>query len=250
MSGRRSKAAGARYDKWYAAGYRSYHPAGEALEIFQEIKDRTGMTDREIADAAGFASTRTLMKLKTGEHDRVQGETYRRLATLRNSNPAPVRVPAIGAQRRLDGLSRMGWPLRDIRVRLGFLGDYVRNLEPTHLIPIATHQKLVALYDELSMIPGPSERTRKLAERSGKPPPLAWDDDNIDDPKAKPNLTGGHRQVPGYIDHAKVVRRLRGDKSIHLNKYEAAEAVRILRSRGVRTYDLEHTHGLKLERYK
>lgn len=250
MSGRRSRAAAARYDKWHAAGYRSYRPAKEALAIYLEIKERTKMNDRQIAAAAGFTHTRNLSKLKTGEHERVQGGTYRRLVALRDSTSAPVRVPAVGAQRRIHGLHRMGWTRAVIKQRLGFQTDHLGALDPAGLIPVEMHQKIVALYDELSMIPGPSERARNDAQKLGKAPPLAWDDDTIDDPKAKPNLTGGYRQVPGYIDHAKVVRRLRGDKSIRLNKHEATEAVRILRARGVTGYAQEHAYGLNPERYR
>lgn len=36
------------------------------------------------------------------------------------------------------------------------------------------------------MIPGPSQRTRARAVRVGLVPPLAWDDETLDDPDAAP----------------------------------------------------------------
>jgi transposase-like protein len=43
-----------------------------------------------------------------------------------------------------------------------------------------------AAYDKLSMTVGTSNQVRVRARRSGYLPPLAWDDDTIDDPKARP----------------------------------------------------------------
>ena len=51
----------------------------------------------------------------------------------------------------------------------------------------ATAHKVASLYDAMSMRPGPSEAARNRARRLRWAPPLAWDDDTIDDPEAKPD---------------------------------------------------------------
>ena len=49
-----------------------------------------------------------------------------------------------------------------------------------------TAEKVARLYDELSMVAGPSTRATTEAKRKGWAPPLAWDEEDLDDPAAKP----------------------------------------------------------------
>jgi hypothetical protein len=107
------------------------------------------------------------------------------------------RVPAVGTQRRLRALARMGWSGRHV-CRLA--GYSARSFHP-HLMRCtwlsrATAAKIAAIYDQLSMREGPSTFARRHAERNGWPPPLAWDDDEIDDPDAQPAGSSGTSQ-PG-----------------------------------------------------
>ena len=50
------------------------------------------------------------------------------------------------------------------------------------MVTLDAHDRIADAYDELSMRQGPSVRNRRL----GYPPPLAWDDETIDDPRARP----------------------------------------------------------------
>jgi hypothetical protein len=61
----------------------------------------------------------------------------------------------------------------------------------------ATAAAVVALYDELwnatptagsASLAGGITRAKKVAQGYGWPPPMAWDDDTIDDPAARPDL--------------------------------------------------------------
>lgn len=93
------------------------------------------------------------------------------------------RVPAAGTLRRLGALRALGWPETVLAKRLGVkrirVGEdgWVRR---------RVARAVRELYDELSMIPGPSQRTRARAVRVGLVPPLAWDDETLDDPDAAP----------------------------------------------------------------
>lgn len=103
----------------------------------------------------------------------------------------PGLVPSVGTVRRLQGLARLGWPPAELAARLGSTTvEYVQQLRRTSrpTVERATHERIAALYDALAMTPGPSVRTRRYAERCGWAPPLAWDDDAIDDPAARPDL--------------------------------------------------------------
>lgn len=98
-------------------------------------------------------------------------------------------VEAIGSVRRLRALQAIGWTQTEIARRMGWT---VQNLnryfisEPDS-IRAGTAQEIAALFDQLQLIPGPSQRARNYASKRGWPPPLAWYEDAIDDPTAAPD---------------------------------------------------------------
>lgn len=92
-----------------------------------------------------------------------------------------------GAQRRVQALIALGWTIADLAPRLEF--------EPAHLEralagPADEHPidsaLVVETYDELSMTLGPCDLTRQRAVRAGWAPPLAWDEETLDDPTRSP----------------------------------------------------------------
>lgn len=103
--------------------------------------------------------------------------------------PTPLsgsgRINAVGSQRRIRALQALGWTQRNLEDRLGL---HPRRLSivlvrPKVYTPMA--RMISQVYDELSMTPGPSSRTKALARNKGWHPPLCWDD--IDDPDEIPN---------------------------------------------------------------
>jgi hypothetical protein len=107
-----------------------------------------------------------------------------------------ARVDATGTRRRLRALCAAGWSGPALAERLGMepSGLYL-TLTSRALVRAATARAVRALYDELWDEPPPqgtrSERisaakARGHAARMGWPPPMAWDDDAIDDPAASP----------------------------------------------------------------
>lgn len=97
-------------------------------------------------------------------------------------------LPAAGTHRRLQALMALGWPLSVIAKRLGVHHDRIRQYLIQRSVYATTAARVAALYDELSMTPGPSVRARREAARRGYVPPLAWDDETIDDPAAWASL--------------------------------------------------------------
>lgn len=93
-----------------------------------------------------------------------------------------------GTRRRLQALGVMGWPANVLSERLGMARSYVADLrfKPRDRVQRRTAEKIAALYDELSMVLGPSAVATAAALRKGWAPPLAWDDETIDDPAARP----------------------------------------------------------------
>lgn len=99
-------------------------------------------------------------------------------------------MSAVGVLRRLHALRAIGWRLQDIADAIGVTTGALSSLlykdrRHTH-VTRALYERVQATYDRMSATPGPSPVTRDRALESGHAPPLAWDDDTIDDPDAEP----------------------------------------------------------------
>lgn len=142
----------------------------------------------------------------------------------------PLLVDSTGTQRRLRALAAVGWRYADIADEVGAsrtrIGHLAVGLFPT--VHRDTAAAIADVYDRLSMTAGPSDRSRAVAAGRGWPPPLAWDDETIDDPAARPDR--GHRELAAF-DEVAVARAMHGDR-VHLRPIERAEAVRRLTDAG------------------
>lgn len=154
----------------------------------------------------------------------------------RHFNPTrvAVSVDATGTRRRLQALACLGWSARMIADRFGMAEVTVATWGRAERVSSRTAAKVARWYDELSMrIPEPvtfAERiavgaTRGKAAARGWVPPLAWDDEVIDDPSAEPSM-------PGVVDESDTLIRaaLHGDKP-RLPTRELREVIRVLHER-------------------
>ncbi|MDJ0010130.1 hypothetical protein [Gordonia alkanivorans] len=101
------------------------------------------------------------------------------------------RIPALGTTRRLQALVANGYSQKDLIVRLGwpengstselFLGR-CRN------IVVRKAQDAAVLFSQLQLVPGTDRKARQRAKAKGWMPPLAWDEDRIDDPTYTPEV--------------------------------------------------------------
>jgi hypothetical protein len=146
-----------------------------------------GMSQWDITIAAGWKSRNALADAY--RRDKVTPRTMQRVLAV-TAPPVTRRngyVDATASRRRLQALAVMGWPTRGIAARLGNLDAqtyvYIQNGR-TKTIRRRTEQAIADLYDELWDQRGPAARTRSIALRKGWLPPLAWDDETIDDPAA------------------------------------------------------------------
>lgn len=129
-------------------------------------------------------------------------------------------VPAIGTQRRIRALYRLGWTSLAIANAAGWSSpEAVSETLKRTIVRTTTATRIAAVYDRISMRPGPSRATQRRAERAGWPPPLAWDDDTIDDPDSLPDLGGPVKLrdarvedveflLSACVDAAEIARRL------------------------------------------
>lgn len=119
-----------------------------------------------------------------------------------------TRRDSTGTARRLRALVAMGYSQADIGRAVGISPTYISKLANQNRGQVNpdTADRIIALYDKLSMTPGPSRWARDWAHRKGWMPPLAWDDDTIDDPAAQPNP--GHQERVGFRERFYEMRDL------------------------------------------
>lgn len=111
----------------------------------------------------------------------------------------PRRIDATGTRRRLQALIAAGWPQRRLTEALGWYPTHFRRiLFDARQVRPATAAEVRAAYDRLWTGPPPPTtsrgatdiaRAKALAAGRGWPPPMAWDDEQLDDPTATPTPT-------------------------------------------------------------
>lgn len=137
------------------------------------------------------------------DHHDGKGRVLRVLASQPSSRPVGVK-PGIGSARRLRALVTLGYPPNRLALRLGLLSSEVLDLlylPRSGTIQVWKAENIAALYDELWDQPrhdDAAQRSQIVARREGWLPPLAWDDDLIDEPNGQPNIrTFGGYELPG-----------------------------------------------------
>jgi hypothetical protein len=100
--------------------------------------------------------------------------------------PVDWSVDATGTHRRIRALNAVGYSLAWQAGWIGESDTYLRKVLDRKTVTHATADKVAQLYNAVSNIPGPSASARRWALKRHDPPPLAWDDDTIDDTNAQP----------------------------------------------------------------
>lgn len=137
------------------------------------------------------------------------------------------RVPAVGYRRRLRALQALGWSYTRLAPLLGCNTSTLHARTEATTVSRANHERMVEVYDRLSMttpIGTHVERDRRRAQAKGWAPPLAWDDDSLDDPDAQPyrGRTRGANPELQRVDEVVVERALNGER-VRANIAERSE---------------------------
>jgi transcriptional regulator with XRE-family HTH domain len=176
-----------------------------------------GVGDRRIVELSGVSRSalQMLCRGRPGANRPPRTEVLSRTAEKIMAIPLDVdhrgygvRVDSTGSLRRLRALHALGWTQTAIARHIGWT---VQNLNRYFIsepdaINRSTAVAITVLFNELQLTPGPSERARRHAKKQGWLPPLAWDEDEIDNPAAKPDL-GAHRTV-GFTERYTEMREL------------------------------------------
>lgn len=180
--------------------WQPYVPAGPVREHVQKVMRATGMSRPQFAAAAGIDEG-TLSKIL---YEKGKAKVRPAIAAkARSVTAATVPIPdhgwvsPVGSTRRLQALAWLGWPEPALAERLEMHPATVRKVRngDRGQIAAATARAIRLLYDQLWNVPPPEStraekiavtKTRDHARKQGWAPAGAWDDDEIDDPKARP----------------------------------------------------------------
>ncbi len=184
--------------------YRRWQPyvdAGSARDHLAALS-RAGIGWRRATELAGL-STGTVSKLLFGKGGRqpsrrIRPETAEAVLAvpLAPASLAPgALVPAAGTRRRLQALVATGWAQSRLADRLDMSPSNFGTALARDRVTAATARAVERLYNELWDKPPPepgqhsrisASRARSYARARGWALPAAWDDDEMDDPDAKP----------------------------------------------------------------
>lgn len=103
------------------------------------------------------------------------------------------RVPVLGTARRMRALVALGYTNEELGARLGMTNPKMAGKYMTlhqEYVTAAFARRVDEMFRQLQVMPPPdgygNRRARLRAQRNGWAPPFAWDEDTIDDPKARP----------------------------------------------------------------
>lgn len=178
--------------------------AGPVREHVQALKD-AGVGDRRIVELSGVSRSalQVIRRGRPGRNQAPRATVLSRTADRILSIPLDVdnrgygvRIDSTGSLRRLRALHAIGWTQTEIARRIGWTLQNLNRyfISEPDMINRGTAVAIAELFNDLQLIPGPSERARRHAKKQGWLPPLAWDEDDIDNPAAKPDV-GVHRPV-------------------------------------------------------
>jgi hypothetical protein len=193
-----------RYKTLYEAGRRKRIAAGTWQPFVDDLAEvrahieahaRTGVGTRQLAALAGVGR-QSVQTVRTGR-GRPCGRMQRAVVDKILAVPLGVDqaatkalVDATGAHRRIHALCALGYGYGAQGRLVGWTRANWGNIICRPRIMPSTVGLVCTVYDQLSMtVPPPgyaTSRALSTARRHGWPPPLAWDDDTIDDP------TGAH----------------------------------------------------------
>lgn len=165
-----------------------------------------GLGRKQLARASGV-SPELLFRLLNGQPHRGLGPTQRmrmdRALAILAIRPrlkylgTRIDVDGTGTRRRLQALTCLGWTQVRLARELGMQQRRLNQLVHQDRVGAGNALAIRNLYDRLWETPPPvknrneregARRARVRAEDAGWAPPMAWDEDTIDDPAARPDF--------------------------------------------------------------
>ena len=232
-----NKAWEVQYARDRAQGRHRYVDANPTRAKLQRFVD-ANVPYRAISRACGLSDT-AVGNIVDGRNTHVQRATAERIDALTLGaiyDQARGTVPSIGAQRRVQALMTLGWTKQELEAA-GIPSTQLVT-RPRSQVSVEGWRQVKDVYEELSMTRGPSELTRSRAIARGYPPPLAWDEDTLDDPRATPHQSTGTGIEIDDVAVARAVGSHPKAAAIPLTPPEQLATVRELTTRGRTVADI------------
>lgn len=177
-----------------SASRNSASPLADPAPVAAHVSTLTaaGIGRRRLSEIAGV-SRATVDRILAGSCRPTARVAAAFLAIPVDLEPPPKWLDQTGTTRRLRALTAIGWPNVDIAAAAGADLSYLAQMtKGRRRLTAATVDTVRRVYDKLSMdVPADSygsNRARLRAWNRRWFPPLAWDDEAIDDPDALPCL--------------------------------------------------------------
>jgi len=224
---------------WFVSDYVDPAPVRTHVHALQAA----GLGERRIAELAGLHRTH-ITSVNHGRSrtkpDQPATKISTRVAAAILAVPIPGNpvaaaaagacIDSTGTVRRLQALVAVGYPATGLGERIGVSATNMAHTMRATQVTVRRARQVAQMYEQLSHLPGESTRARMRARRQGWAPPLAWDEDTIDDPAASPVDTDGSAAV---LDEVLLDRLIALRASImrpggHINDRPALRAHRVL----------------------
>lgn len=199
---------GAHYERW-----RKANPVVDPPVVRQHIQElrAEGMTWRRISILSGV-SRRTLQDIRNRCSHYVWSTTAAKIMAVApprdalHAAPDLERIPALGTTRRLQALVAIGYTNAELSELIPYHYHHISNviLGRQAYVNAATARRVAELFTELQLMPRGDDyaaaRARDRAAKRGWAPPMAWDDDTLDDPDGRPHGIAARRRTRSVPD--------------------------------------------------
>ncbi|MDX5526136.1 hypothetical protein PV677_36315 [Streptomyces sp. DE06-01C] len=216
--------------------WKPFVPAAPVREHLEKIRE-AGMPVRATAVRVGLPYT-AFEYLVWGDQNNPPGEMVRTETadlilgywpTLADF-PDGSRIDPTGTRRRVHALETLGFSQKFIADRLGIANSNFARSMVVDRVTARVARGVAAQYDllwnkrpeDFGVKQWVADRTRRMAARQGWAPPLAWDDDTIDNPAAVPQLDA---PMPGFTEGDDVVARFLLGESVVLDRAAQREVI-------------------------
>ena len=218
---------------------RGEHGYVDAAPVVRRLRllDALGWSSSEVERRTGQSHT-NLARIKRGDFRRVKARTANLILAIEPELlDSRLSVDATGTRRRVEALARMGWTARVVSESVDLRPSTLSKMFWRGTVSRAIANRVARFYGQNSGTFGGDRRIAAKSATLGYAPPIAWEDVDIDDPMARPNVTG--------YDEGRVRAYLSGEQPVGLTKADKTEAVARLVDEGLTPLDAARAVGVR-----
>jgi hypothetical protein len=180
------------YGRWQ----NGYTDPTEAREHLLALREQ-GIGYRRVSALTGIAWS-TVQRISAGRSPRIKVSNAKAILAIPitpDAHAPGAAIDSTGTRRRVEALLAIGWSLLQIKAHSSVNEQTLQDVLAGRPILELTRTRILASYEVLWDKEPPAldrfqktavTKTKRRAAERGYVPPLAWDDETIDDPAAQP----------------------------------------------------------------